>query len=66
MTDVNGNLILLGHVDTNNPTFNEVDVTSTAEELLFLSTLSFTLPMEQWPQVYALLAAAPRRQRSRT
>jgi hypothetical protein len=59
VTDKNGNLILLGHVDTNNPAFNEVDVVSTAEELLFLSTLSFTLPMEQWTQVYALLAAAP-------
>ena len=59
LTDSSGNLVMLGHVDTDNPGFNDISPTSTAEELLFLSTFSFALPPEQWPQVYTMLAAAP-------
>ena len=59
VTGPTGKVVLLGHVDTSKPAFNDVSIQSTAEELLFLSTLSFMLPAAQWPRVYALLAAAP-------
>ncbi len=58
-TDAQGRLVMLGHVDTDNPAFNDVSPTSTAQELLFFSTLSFVLPQDQWPGVYDILAAAP-------
>ena len=59
VTDANGNLVLLGHVDATNPSFNEVDATSTAEELLYLATGSFLAPISLKTQIYPLLAAAP-------
>ena len=57
--DADGKLIMLGHIDADNPSFNDISPMSTAEELLFLATTAFTLPIEQWPHVYELLAAAP-------
>jgi hypothetical protein len=59
VTDAKGNLVLLGHVDATNPSFNEVDATSTAEELLYLATGSFLAPIGLKPQIYPLLAVAP-------
>ena len=59
VTNANGDVVLLGHVDTANPSFNEVSATSTAEELLFLATGATTLPQGAWPGVYTVLAAAP-------
>jgi hypothetical protein len=52
-------VVLLGHVDTDAPAFNELSVTSTAAELLFLSTGATTLPISEWSNAYRLLAAAP-------
>ena len=59
LTQSDGKVVLLGHVDTDDPSFNELSVTSTAEELLFVSTGSTTLPTSEWSNVYKLLAAAP-------
>lgn len=54
-----GKLVLLGHVDSDDASFSEVSATSTAVELLFLSTGSTALPYAEWKQVYRLLHAAP-------
>ena len=59
LTDANDNVVMLGHVDTDNPSFNEISPTSTAVEILFFATGSFTLPQTTWPDVYRILAAAP-------
>lgn len=58
LTDANDNVVMLGHVDTDNTSFNEISPTSTAVEILFLATGSFTLPQTTWPDVYRILAAA--------
>ncbi|MFA6009471.1 MAG: hypothetical protein WC799_05775 [Desulfobacteraceae bacterium] len=50
---------MLGHVDTDNPSFNDISPMSTAEELLFISTTSNLLPASEWINVYTFLAAAP-------
>ena len=59
LTDANDNVVMLGHVDTDNPSFNEISPTSTAVEILFLATGAFTLPQAEWPDVYRVLAIAP-------
>jgi virginiamycin B lyase len=59
LTDANDNVIMLGHVDTGNPSFNEISPTSTAVEILFFATGAFTLPQDEWPDVYRVLAIAP-------
>ena len=47
------------YVNTDHPELTGISPTTTAVELLFLPTLSFLLPQEQWPRVYELLTAAP-------
>lgn len=59
LMDANGNVVMLGHVDTDNPSFNEISATSTAVEILFLATGAFTLPQTAWPDAYRTLVAAP-------
>lgn len=57
--DQHGKLVMLGHVDTDNPSFNEISPKTTAEELLFFSTTAFMLPPGEWQRVYEILNAAP-------
>jgi len=59
LLDANGKVVMLGHVDTGNPTFNEISPHSTAVEMLFLATGAFSLPKDEWPNIYSILAAAP-------
>lgn len=57
--DAAGKLVMLGHGDLDHPELTGINVTTTAMELLFMSTMSFILPQEQWSRVYEVLAAAP-------
>jgi hypothetical protein len=59
LTDAAGDMVMLGHVDTGNPSFNDISPTSTAEELIFLAAGCTTLPQSEWANIYSILAAAP-------
>jgi hypothetical protein len=59
LLSASGKIVLLGHVDADNPSFNELSPMSTAEELLFAAMMAYALPLDQWPRLYELIAEAP-------
>lgn len=57
LTDANGNIMLLGYADSEDPQMGRLSPLSTAVTIMFFGIRGYTLPVESWKETWALIEA---------